>query len=136
MNPLVVAQAVKGTGSFFSNRKVQIAILLIVLYFIFKKKIKQFLDNRRLQQFQKDEGSIINQLAQQYRAAINPSGIEWMRNFDGTRTQAIERLAYQTKGRFQAVADAYQLKYKELLSDTLKSELSTDDFQKWFNIVD
>ncbi|GAA4276284.1 hypothetical protein [Aquimarina mytili] len=136
MNPLVVAQGISSAKSFFSNRKVQIVLLLIVLYFIFKKKIKRFLDNRRLQKFQKDEGSIINQLAQQYRAAFNPSGISWMINFDTTKTQAIERLAYQTKGRFQAIANAYELRYKELLTDRLRRELSADEFQNWQNIVD
>ncbi len=39
MNPLVIAQALKGGRLFFLNRKAQIAILLIILYFIFKKKL-------------------------------------------------------------------------------------------------
>ncbi len=135
MNPLVIAQALKGAGSFFSNRKVQIAILIIILYFIFKKKIKQLIRNYKQRKFNKNEAQDINQLAQQYRAAANRSGIEWMINFDGTNTDIINNLAFQTKGRFQEVADAYRLKFEESLTDRMRKELSTNDFQNWWNIV-
>ncbi len=58
-----------------------------------------------------------------------------MINFDGTNTTAINNLAFQTKGRFQEVADAYRLKFEEPLTDGMGKELSTDDFQNWWNIV-
>ncbi|TSE05430.1 hypothetical protein [Aquimarina algiphila] len=136
MNPLVIAQAVKGAGSFFSNRKVQIALLIIVLYFIFKKKIKQLIHNYRQRKFNKNEGRDVNQIAQQYRSAANPSGISWMINADGTDEEEIEKLGFQTKGQLQPIADAYRLKFDESLSDRLRKELSPKEFQNWRNIVD
>ncbi len=136
MNPLVIAKAVKGAGSFFSNRKVQIALLIIVLYFIFKKKIKQLLHKMRQRRFDKNEAQDVNQVAQQYRSASNPSGISWMINVDGTDEEEIEKLGFQTKGNLQPIADAYRLKFDESLSDRLRKELNPKEFQNWRNIVD
>ena len=39
--------------------------------------------------------------------ASNPAGIEFLIDADGTDEEAIERLAYQTKGNFQQSADGY-----------------------------
>ncbi|MEW7289629.1 hypothetical protein [Aquimarina sp. 2304DJ70-9] len=136
MNPLVIAQAANATKSFLINRKVQIAILIIILYFIFKKKIKRLIHTIRQRKFDKNEARDVNQLAQQYRSASNPSGISWMINMDGTNEEEIERLGYQTKGQLQPIADAYRLKFDESLSDRLRKELSPEDFQDWRNIVD
>ncbi|WP_438712314.1 hypothetical protein ACSTS3_07990 [Aquimarina muelleri] len=136
MNPLVIAQATKSATSFFSNRKVQIVLLVIVLYFIFKKKIKQFLYKMRQRKFDKNEAQDVNQIAQQYRSAANPSGISWMINADGTDETEIERLGYQSKGKLQPIADAYRLKFEESLSDRLRKELSPTEFQNWRNIID
>ncbi|TSE09999.1 hypothetical protein [Aquimarina algiphila] len=136
MNPIVIAQAAQSAKSFFSNRKVQIALLIIVLYFIFKKKIKRLLHNMRQRRFDRNEAQDVNQIAQQYRSAANPSGISWMINIDGTDEEEIERLGYQTKRQLQPIADAYRLKFEESLSDRLRKELSPREFQNWRNIVD
>ncbi len=136
MNPLVIAQAAQSAKSFFSNRKVQLVLIGIVLYFIFKKKIRKLLHTLRQQKFNKNEARDVNQLAQQYRSAANPSGISWMINVDGTKEEEIERLGYQTKGQLQQVADAYRLKFEESLTDRLRKELSSREFQNWKNIVD
>ncbi|TSE10340.1 hypothetical protein [Aquimarina algiphila] len=136
MNPLVIAQAAKATQSFLMNRKVQIAILIIILYFVFKKKIKKLIHRIRQRKFDKNEAQDVNQIAQQYRSASNPSGISWMINVDGTDEKEIERLGYQSKGKLQPIANAYRLKFDESLSDRLRKELSPEDFQDWKNIVD
>jgi hypothetical protein len=136
MNPLVIAQATKSATSFFSNRKVQILLLGIVLYFIFKKKIKRLIRKMKQQKFDRNEAQDVNQIAQQYRSAVNPSGISWMINIDGTDEKEIEHLGYQTKGKLQPIADAYRLKFEESLSDRLRRELSPREFQNWKNIVD
>jgi pyruvate-formate lyase-activating enzyme len=136
MNPLLIAQAAQSTKSFFSNRKVQIVLLVIVLYFIFKKKIKRLIHNIKQRRFDKNEAQDVNQIAQQYRSAANPSGISWMINADGTDEREIERLGYQSKGKLQPIADAYRLKFEQSLSDRLRKELSPKEFQDWRNIVD
>ena len=136
MNPLVIAQAAKTTTTFFSNRKVQIVLLILVLLFVFKKKIRQWLKKRRQDKFDQNEARDVNQLAQQYRSAANPSGIAWMINADGTDEDEIERLGYQSKGILQPIANAYKLKFEESLSDRLRKELSPKEFQQWRNIVD
>lgn len=135
MNPLLLLQAGKTATSILSNRKVQIAIVVVILYFIFRNRIKAVIRRYRERKFDRNEGNYINQLAQQYRAAANPSGISWMQNFDGTSSNEIKNLAFQTKGRLQAVADAYQLKFNESLTDRMRKELSAAEFQNWWNIV-
>uniref|UniRef100_UPI000B205553 hypothetical protein n=1 Tax=Aquimarina longa TaxID=1080221 RepID=UPI000B205553 len=119
-----------------SNRKVQIVLLIVILYFIFRRKIKKMIYNYRQRKFNQNEARDVNQLAQQYRSAANPSGISWMINVDGTDEREIERLGYQTKGQLQPIADAYRLKFEESLTDRLRKELSPKEFQDWKNIID
>ncbi len=135
MNPLILASLANGAKNILSNRKVQIAILVIILYWVFKKKIAKAIHRYRQNKFDKNEGDSINQLAQQYRAAANRSGISWLIDLDGTNTKEIEILAHQTKGRLQQVANAYKLKFEESLTDRMRKELSASDFQNWWNIV-
>lgn len=135
MNPLVIASVANGAKNILSNKKVQIVLLLLIGYLIFKKKINNAILKYRQNKFDKNEGDLINQLAQQYRGASNPSGISWMRDFDGTSDSEIEKLAHQTKGKLQLVANAYKLKFNESLTDRMRKELSTTAFQNWWNIV-
>ncbi|MFC5047681.1 hypothetical protein ACFSTE_05895 [Aquimarina hainanensis] len=135
MNPILVAKAAQTTTSILSNRKVQIAILLIILYLIFRAKIKRWIYLYKQRKFNKDEALNPNQLAQQYRAAANPSGISWLINADGTNERQIENLAYQSKNNFQPIANAYNLKFEESLTDRLRKELSPKEYQDWHNIV-
>ena len=136
MNPLIIAKSAQTAKSFFMNRKVQIVLLVIVGYFIFKNKIKKLIRKMRQRKFDKNEASDVNQLAQQYRSAANPSGISWLINTDGTDEEEIERLGYQSKNQLQPIADAYNLKFEESLTDRLRKELSPREFQNWKNIVD
>jgi len=132
MSPMIIASEAK---NILSNRKVQIALMVLLAYFLFKNKIKDAVLKYRQNKFDKNEGDTINQLVQQYRSAVNPSGVSWMTNFDGTKEQELEKLAYQTKGKLQLVANAYKLKFDESLTDRIRKELSVSAFQNWWNIV-
>ena len=135
MNPVIIATVVKGLKSFFTNRTVLTVIAIIVIVLILKKKIKKGVRKYKEKQFDKNEFQDPNLLVQQYRSASNPSGINWLINTDGTEEAEILNLAYPTNGQKTAVSEAYQNKYAETLTDRLKSELSTKDFDHWKNIV-
>ena len=103
---------------------------------VLKGGITKLIRAYKEKQFDKNEAKDYNQLAQQYRAAANPSGSDWMIDWDGTDEEAIERLGYQTKGHLASVAAVYKQKFHETLTDRLRKELDTDEFQNWRNIVD
>lgn len=134
MNPIVAAQL----KSFFSSKAGKMTLLVIlvmIVFFIAKGGITKFLRNRAEKKFDRDETKDVNQLALQYRTASNPSGNNWMIDWDGTNEDAIEKLAYQTKGVLDEVAAAYKLKYDETLSDRMSKELDSEELQDWRNIV-
>lgn len=136
MNPIVMQQVATGAKKVFSNKYVLIVIAILVGYLFFRKKFRNYFKKKREAEFDRNEHKDVNQLAQQYRSASNPSGVSWMIDFDGTDEEAIERLAYQTKGVFSSVADAYKLKFDETLTDRMRNELSSDDLQNWRNIIE
>lgn len=136
MNPIVM-QKVAGTAKkVLSNKYVLIAIAVVVGYLFMRGKIKAFFKKRREAEFDKDEHKDANQIAQQYRSAANPSGVKWMIDLDGTNEEAIDRLAYQTKGTAKQVFDAYKLKFDETLTDRMRRELNAEDLQSWRNIIE
>ena len=132
MTPLIVANGVKKV---FSNKYVIIAIIVLVVFFVAKGGIQKFIRSRKEKEFNRNETKDVNQLALQYRTASNPSGNDWMINWDGTNEDAIEKLAYQTKGVLDEVAAAYKLKFDETLSDRMSKELDSEELQDWRNIV-
>lgn len=132
MNPLLIAQ---GAQKVFSNKRLQQILLLIILFVVLRFVLRKVMKKIRQNKFDKNEAQDPNQLAQQYRAASNPSGTSWMIDWDGTAEKDIEILAHQTKGQTQTVANAYKLKFDESLSDRLRKELSPRDFNNWRNIV-
>ena len=131
MNPMLIAKG----GQLLTNKKVITAIVVIIVLLLLRGTIRRIIRKIRQRRFDRNEGKDVNQMAQQYRSAANPSGVSWMINMDGTNEETIEKLAYQTKGSLQAVADAYRLKFEESLSDRLRGELSAKDYQNWRNIV-
>lgn len=135
MNPIIMSQVATGAKKIFTNKYVVIAIIIVVVIFLAKGGIKKISKKIKEKKFDRDETKDVNQLAQQYRSASNPSGNNWMINWDGTDEDAIERLAYQTKGVLTQVADAYKLKFDETLTDRLRKELDADELQNWRNIV-
>ena len=138
MNPAIAIAAKnawEGTKKALSNKYVRIALILIALIFLFRRAIGSMIEKIRENIFNKKEHKDVNLLAQQYREALNPSGADWMIDFDGSDEPAIERLAYQTKGFLKEVSEAYRLKYNEGLVDRLRKELSAEELQNWRNIV-
>lgn len=136
MNPVIVRKLASGTKSVLSNKYVLIGILAILALWFFKKRIKKTVKAFKEERFDSDETKDVNQLAQQYRSASNPSGFSWMIDWDGTNEDAIEKLAYQTKGAFERTSQAYKDKFDETLTDRMRTELDTEAFQNWKNIID
>jgi ABC-type Na+ efflux pump permease subunit len=134
MNPLLITAAA-GAKKVFSNKYVLIAIIAIISIWLIKGGISKAIRYFKEKSFDKNEAKDVNQIAQQYRAASNPSGTSWMIDWDGTSEDQIEKLAYQTKGHLESVARVYKQKFDETLTDRMRKELDTDDFQNWHNIV-
>ena len=126
------------------NRSVRIGLailLLLVIALIIKKAGAQIIKEVKEKQFDKKDqvvkGVDIKYLVLQYLNAMNPSGISWMTDFDGTNTESIMSLALKTRGVFNKVNLAYKVKdpHGRVLEDALREELSNEDFDKWYNIV-
>lgn len=132
VNPLLIKSA---TGILRSKKFLMLIGILFVLL-LFKRSIKKAIRAYRERRFDKSEADTINQLAQQYRAASNPSGLSWMIDVDGTDEQLIDRLAYQSKGEYDAISDAYRDKFDESLTDRMRKELGSEEFMQFRNIID
>ncbi len=135
MNPLILASIASGAKKVLTNRYVAIPILVIATVLLVRGGYRKWRKSNREKKFNRNETADPNQLAIHYRTASNPSGSGWLIDYDGTDDDAVERLAYQTKGVFDEVAKAYGLKYGETLSDRMASELDADELQSWRNIV-
>lgn len=118
-----------------SGKNVMKGLAIIVILVVVIVGYKKFRKNRNQAKFDKNETKDVNQIALQYRTASNPSGIEFLIDTDGTDEDAIEKLAFQTKGVLDEVASAYKLKFDETLSDRMSKELDSDELQNWRNIV-
>ncbi len=68
------------------------------------------------------------------RSAMNPSGITWMRSFDGTNTKVIFDIVKQIK-KLDDVGSAYRKLYDDDLLKDLQNELSATDYQKFLTMV-
>ena len=135
MNPLILTKILQKGKQIFSNRNVQLGLIILLVALVFKGSIQTVIRKVRENHFDKNEPEMVNQLAQQYRAAVNPSGVSWMVGIDGTKDKAIELLAYRTKGKLNEVLKAYREKFDETLTDRLRQELSVKAYQNWLNIV-
>ena len=135
MNPIVAANLAQKAKKIVTNKYVVIAVVIVISIFILRGGIKKLIKKFRENQFDKNETKDVNQIAQQIRAASNPSGFNWMIDWDGTDEDTLTILAHQTKGAFKEVADAYRLKFAETLTDRIRKELDAKDYQNWINIV-
>jgi Annexin len=72
--------------------------------------------------------------AQGLRLAMNPSGNEWMRKFDGTTTDTIFSIAKEITD-IESVRQAYKKLYNTSLYEDLQSELSANDYQKFLALA-
>ena len=135
MNPIVAANLEQKAKKIVTNKYVVIAVVIGISIIILRGRIKRLIKKIRENQFDKNETKDVNQIAQQIRAASNPSGFNWMIDWDGTDEDTLTILAHQTKGAFKEVADAYRLKFAETLTDRIRKELDAKDYQNWINIV-
>ncbi len=119
-----------------TNKYVMTTIISIVAFFLLKGTVKKLIRKYRASRFDKNETQDVNQIAQQYRAAANPSSISWLIDADGTDEEAVERLGYQSKGNLESITSAYKQKFDETLTDRMRKELSPNEFQEWKNIID
>lgn len=134
MKPIFVKIA-SGAKKLLKKKPFWVVVALIIAFVFIRKMVKKISRNIKEKQFDNEEHKDFNMLVQQYRAAMNPSGYEWMISWDGTDEDAIKRLGYQTKGYLKEISELYRQKFGEALTDALRRELEADEFQEWYNIV-
>ncbi len=139
MNPIIAIGTTlfKGIGKGLKNKNVQIALAVILVIFLLKggiKKVVRFFKNKK---FDNKATEDPNRVALQLRNAANPSGVNWMIDWDGTNEAEFELLARRIKNQdiIKEVSDAYRLKYDETLQERAAKELSTDELQRFEDII-
>lgn len=68
------------------------------------------------------------------RSAINPTGVSWLKQTDGTSEQEIFNIAKEIT-KLDDVVNAYKDLYQDNLLDDLQRELSLDDYQKVLKLI-
>jgi len=134
---LVASKVGQGVGTALKNRKVQIVLAILIGLFLIKggyKKIVRFIKNKK---FDKKSTEDPNRVALQFRNAANPSGTNWMIDFDGTNEEEFDKLARRIKNQdiIKEVSDAYQLKYDETLQERAAKELDADELRSFEDII-
>ncbi len=135
MYKLIFAKAFKGAKNLFKKRPFWVVVALILAFVFIRKMVKKISRNIKERQFDKEEDKDFNLFVQQYRAAMNPSGYEWMSEWDGTDVEAIKTLGYKSRGNLKEISALYRKKFGEALTDALRRELDSDEFDQWYNIV-
>jgi hypothetical protein len=98
-------------------------------FLVARKMVKNARKNRKQKLFT-EEG----QQALLIHSALNPSGMSWLKWMDGTKEEAIFEVARQIK-KFKKVAQEYKILYNKALVSDLEKELSTEDYNKFMDIV-
>lgn len=73
--------------------------------------------------------------ANQLRSAVNPSGLSWMINMDGSNTEQALLIGKKMKADnvpFSMVAQMYNMAYKDDLSKRLQSDLSSSELSLFY----
>jgi hypothetical protein len=110
-------------------------IIAIAAYFILRKWTTDAAKSKSESEIQSGLGyTNANALAGLYKAALNPSGVEFLMGTDGTDESLIYELAAKTKS-YKAVYDAYKIQFKRDLTVDLKSELGTDEYKRFIDIL-
>ena len=135
MNPLLAIKAGQTAKNVVSHKAFYIPVIILVLLLLSKKTVKAAIKQYKEKKFDKNETEDVNQIAQQYRSVSNPSGINFLIDADGSDEEGFKILAHRTKGNFKQVAEAYKLKFDETLTDRVRSELDSEDYQNWLNII-
>jgi hypothetical protein len=68
------------------------------------------------------------------RSAINPTGVSWLKQTDGTLEQDIFSIAKEIT-KLDEVVSAYKDLYQDNLLDDLQRELSLEDYQKVLKLI-
>ena len=74
------------------------------------------------------------QQAMLLRMAMNPSGVSWMKSFDGTQVDKVMEVG-RVITNLDAVGKAYNDLYRDSLLTDLQSELSADEYQRFITLV-
>ena len=137
MNPLIITQLLGALKKVFTNKKVLVVMFVLLLFFIFRRKVKAFVTKRSQTKFDAQSTEDPNRVALSFRNAANPSGNNWMIDWDGTDEEAFERLARKmnNQGIIQEVSDAYKQKYQETLQDRAMKELDGENLQNYEDII-
>ena len=109
-------------------KSVGVLAVVAVGYKLTKKVIRNRTD--------KDQSPEV-QFAKRLRTAMSPSGVWWLP--DGTDESGLMKVAYEIANnndvQFYKVQSAYKKLYNETLSKHLESELDTNEYTKFLNIV-
>lgn len=135
--PIIFTSLAKGAGTILKNRKVQIFLAVILGIFLLRGGIRKIRAAIRKRKFDNQSTEDPNRVALQFRQAANPSGVNWMINFDGTNEKQFERLARKIKSEkiIKEVSDAYRLKYDETLQERAAKELDNNELQQFEDII-
>lgn len=106
--------------------------VLVVAFFVGRKLIRNAAQNSADSQIDTDPAA---GQARAFNAAMNPSGIEWMRSFDTTNTQAIYDIAPQIIS-LDKVKDFYKAQTQgRILHEDLIKELGADGYNKFLALA-
>lgn len=116
-----------------TQQKLIKAGLLIGLYLVVKKTLAAA--GKNIADAKLDTDPAAGQ-ARSLNAAMNPSGSDWLRSFDGTNTQAIYEIAAQIT-KLDDVQTYYKLQHEGTrdLNDDLESELGSEGYQKFLALA-
>lgn len=106
--------------------------VLVVAFFVGKKLLAKAAQNSADDQIDTDPAA---GQARALNAAMNPSGIDWMRTFDTTNTQAIYDIAPQITA-LDKVKDFYKAQTQgRVLHEDLIKELGADGYNKFLALA-
>jgi hypothetical protein len=129
MSP-VTAAAKSLTGIKISDENLKVILYItgaIILYFLVTGKIRQ---TRSASQYAQAGTDPHTNYAISIHQAANPTGVDFLINFDGTFENDLMLLADQITD-VSKVAAAYLKLYDEIMYERLEKELSSAKYQEW-----
>jgi len=112
----------------FGDLKIaQYFVIGVIAYIILRKWLDKIRESLAYKNASDDPNTA---LAIQVRQACNPSGIDWMVEFDGTWKSDLMLVADQIAS-LDKVNKAYGNLYNENMFKRLEKELNANDFQEW-----
>lgn len=115
-----------------------VLVALVILFFVFRA-IKKASDRKQNNNFDAPGTSgLATQYAHRLRTALNPSGMSWMINTDGTNEKEIMAVADAMKANkvtMSQVATAYYTAYKDDLAKRLQGDLDSGEFNEFLRRI-